>query len=159
MNAQPPPLHSAAPTRNWWERNWKWFLPTLLVTGLLCFTGFCVLLFGMINSMMKSSEPYQTAMQRAQAQPQVIAALGEPIKAGYFIQGNIGTQGSRGSADLAIPLSGPRGEATLYVVGEQTAGQWHYELMVVRVDGQDRAIELRLPHERIAPALSRDGIE
>ena len=159
MNAQPPPLHSAAPTRNWWERNWKWFLPTLLVTGLVCLVGFIMLLFGLINGMMRSSEPYQTAMQRALAQPQVIAALGEPIEVGWVIQGNIGTQGSRGSADLAIPLAGPHGEATLYVVGEQTAGTWHYELMIVRIVGQDQAIDLRLPQERQAPALPEDVAE
>lgn len=158
MNAQPPPLHSAAPTRNWWERNWKWFLPTLIVTGLVCLIGFFVLLFGLINGMMRSSEPYQTAMQRALAQPQVIAALGEPITAGYFVQGNIGTQGASGSADLAIPLSGPRGDATLYVVGEQRAGQWRYELMIVRIDGQEQAIDLRGPQDA-APVLPKEGVE
>lgn len=159
MNAQPPSLHSAAPTRNWWERNWKWFVPTLIVTGMLCIAGFIALLFGMINGMMRSSEPYQTAMQRAQAQPQVVAALGEPIETGWFVQGNISTQGTQGSADLAIPLSGPRGKGVLYVVGEQTAGQWHYEVMLVRVPGQAEAIELRLPQEQPSPAPGHDRIE
>lgn len=159
MNAQPPSLHSTAPTRNWWERNWKWFVPTLIVTGMLCVAGFIVLVFGLINGMMRSSEPYQTAMQRALAQPQVVAALGEPIETGWLVQGNISTQGTQGSADLAIPLSGPRDKATLYVVAEQTAGQWYYDVMVVRVPGQAEAIELRLPQEHRLTTPDHDRIE
>ncbi|HVK53377.1 MAG TPA: cytochrome c oxidase assembly factor Coa1 family protein [Pseudoxanthomonas sp.] len=159
MNAQPPSLHSAAPTRNWWERNWKWFVPTLIVTGMLCIAGFIALVFGLINGLMRSSEPYQTAMERAQTQPQVIAALGEPITAGWLVQGNISTQGTQGSADLAIPLSGPRGKGVLYVVGEQAAGQWHYEVMVVRVPGQAGPIELRRPQEHPVTAPDHDGSE
>lgn len=130
------------PPPNWWSRNWKWFVPTLVVTGMALIAAFILAIMSFVFGMMKSSEPYQTGLSRARADAAVVAALGEPITPGYFVQGNIDGSTASGEANLAIPLKGSRGAATLYVEANKRAGKWQYETLVVALDGGQR-IDLR----------------
>ncbi|CAN7518369.1 cytochrome c oxidase assembly factor Coa1 family protein [Pseudoxanthomonas sp. LjRoot143] len=125
---------------NWWQRNWKWFVPVLAALLLALFAAFVFGIVALIFGALKSSTPYQHAITRAQADPAVVAALGEPIRAGWFVQGNIGVDGASGEADLAIPLDGARADGTLYVVAEKRAGEWRYETLAVNVDGGERIV-------------------
>ncbi|MBA3928556.1 MAG: hypothetical protein C0521_03085 [Xanthomonas sp.] len=125
---------------NWWQRNWKWCVPVLAAPLLVLFAAFIVGIVALVFGAIKSSTPYQHAITRAQADPAVVAALGEPIQAGWFVQGNIGTSGSGGEADLAIPLDGAHADGTLYVVAEKRAGEWRYETLAVNVDGGERIV-------------------
>jgi hypothetical protein len=73
------------------------------------------------------SDACKMAIAAAQSNPIVKQRLGEPIKRGFFISGNIEVSGPSGHADIAIPVSGPRGKATLYAVAEKSAGLWKLE--------------------------------
>jgi len=128
----------AAP--GWWQRNWKWFVPVLATVLLALFAAFVFGIIALIFGALKSSSPYQHAVTRAQSDPAVIAALGEPIRTGWFVQGNIGVDGASGEADLAIPLDGSRADGTLYVVAEKKAGEWRYETLAVNVEGGERIV-------------------
>ena len=130
------------PPPNWWSRNWKWFVPTLVVTGMALIAAFVLAIMSFVFGMMKSSEPYQTGLSRARADAAVVEALGEPITPGSFVQGNIDGSAASGEANLAIPLKGSRGAATLYVEANKRAGEWQYETLVVALDGGQR-IDLR----------------
>ncbi|WP_447940886.1 cytochrome c oxidase assembly factor Coa1 family protein [Pseudoxanthomonas mexicana] len=124
----------------WWQRNWKWCVPvlaaTLLALFVACVIGFVALVFGIL----RSTPPYPQAVARAQADPSVIAALGEPINTGWFVQGRTSTSGASGEAELAIPLVGSRADGTLYVVAKKSAGEWRYETLAVNVDGGERIV-------------------
>ena len=86
---------------------------------------------------MKSSDAYKMAVTRAKAHPAVIEALGTPIEEGLFLSGNTNVNGSSGEADLSVPLSGPKGKGTLYVVATKSAGEWNYsKLVFAKPDGQ-----------------------
>lgn len=135
------PSQSPAP-RNWWQRNWKWFVPTGCLTLIGLFVAFIAVIVFVVFGAMKSSDAYQLAVTRAKSDPRVVAALGSPIKEGLFLSGNINGTGGSGQTDLTIPISGPKGKATLYAVGTKTAGEWHYTTLTVRVDGTGQAINL-----------------
>ncbi len=137
----PPPLPATLRT-GWWARHWRWFVP-LLALGLLGLgAGLILLLFSGISRMMTSSHPYQHALQTAQENPAVIAALGAPIDDGWMPMGNIATSGSSGKADMKIAISGPKGEGDIYLEAEKSAGAWTYSILVVHIDGRDEAIDL-----------------
>lgn len=140
-----PPLPS---TSNWWSRNWKWLVPVVVVTGMALIAAFIAAIFALVFGMMRSSEPYQTAMQRAQTNTQVSAALGQPLESGWFITGNIADSGAQGEANLAIPIHGPRGQARIFVEARQQYGQWHYDTLAVKLPGTDPPIDLRLPQDQ-----------
>lgn len=78
------------------------------------------------------SDACKMAVAAAQGNPIVKQRLGEPIKRGFFISGNMEESGPSGHADIMIPISGPRGKATLYAVSEKSAGLWKLESLQAR---------------------------
>jgi hypothetical protein len=137
---QPPPRPS------WWSRNWKWFVPVggcggclfFILIGVVFFSSILFAVFGAL----KSSDVYKTALGRAKANPQVVAALGTPIEDGMLVSGNTNTNGASGHADLSIPISGPKGKGTIYAVAEKSAGQWSYSRLEVEIDKTKERIDL-----------------
>ena len=53
-----------------------------------------------------------------------VRALGEPIKAGFVVNGAISTSGSSGRAEMSIPVSGSRDKGTVTVVAVKSDGVW-----------------------------------
>ncbi len=136
----PPPLPQERST-TWWQRNWKWFVPVCLGSVVL-FAGFIVLILTIVFGMMKSSDAYKDALAMARANPYVQDALGSPIEEGLLVAGNINISGSSGYADLAIPVSGPDGSGTIYVVASKSAGQWTFLKLVVGIKATNERIDL-----------------
>jgi TonB family protein len=117
-------------------RNWKWMLPVgclgLILAGVL-FVGGIVFV---AMSAIKSSEVYQGALKAAQAHPAAVERLGEPIRDGWFVKGNIKLDGTGGNADFEIPVSGPKSSGTLYVRAVSPDGTWMYERLDLVANGQ-----------------------
>ena len=128
--------------KNWWGRNWKWFVPVGCLGSLVLFAGFIALLVGLVFGMMKSSGAYEDAMAEVQSHAEVQQALGTPVEAGVFVTGNISLNNSSGNADLAIPLSGPDGKATVYVVASKSAGQWTFSTLTMELKDTGERIDL-----------------
>lgn len=120
------------------QRKWARF-------GLGIFVGF-TLLVGIgsysVMSLMKNSDAYQLTMKELRSNSQVISVLGEPIKSGWFITGNIKFSGTEGAANFSIPVSGPNGSGTVISRSTKIAGEWKIFLMIVRVDGNPTPIVL-----------------
>jgi hypothetical protein len=133
---------------SWLGRNWKWLVPSILVLGLLTVITLVGLMLYGVSSMMKSSDAYKVAVERAQNDANVIQAIGEPMEEGFFAGGNISTSGSSGNADMTIPLSGPKGDATIYFVAEKVAGQWQYSDLVVEIESSKDRIDLLKSEEQ-----------
>jgi hypothetical protein len=137
----PPSLTPQPPHGGWWSRNWKWFVPTGCFTIILLGVAFFVCIFVFAFSMLKSSDAYKTAVTRAKNDDRVVAALGTPIREGMFTSGKINVTGPSGEADIGIPISGPKGKATIYVIGTKSAGEWTFSKLSVQVYGGE-AIDL-----------------
>lgn len=135
-------MTSEPPRRNWFQRNWKWFVPCGCLTLLALFAGFILVVVAGAFGVIKSSEVVKDGVRRAQENPDVLLALGEPIKEGWWITGSINTSGPTGNADVSIPLKGPKGKGTLYIVAYKEAGEWNYERLEVEVEGQAERIDL-----------------
>lgn len=136
----PPPLNP--PRRSWWSRNWKWFVPTGCLSMLALFAIFIAVIVLVVFGALKSTDVYQTAVQRAKANPAVVAALGSPVKEGMFLSGSSNTNGASGDANFSIPISGPKGKGTIYVVAAKSAGRWDYQTLQVEIDGTKKRINL-----------------
>ena len=142
---KPPPLpRAASPEKqtSWWQKNWKWFVPVGCLGLLAVFIGFAALIVTFVFGIMKSSDVYKVAIDAARSNPAVEMALGTPIDEGLYVMGNINVSGSSGEADLAIPISGPDDEATIYVVAEKSAGQWAFSILEVEIKSTGGRIDL-----------------
>jgi hypothetical protein len=128
--------------KNWWGRNWKWFVPVGCLGTLVLFAGFIASIMFVAFGVMKSSDAYKDAVARARAHPLVQESIGSPIEEGMFVTGNIHVSGASGDAGLSIPLSGPKGEATLFVEARKSAGRWTYSTLIVEIKATQQRIDL-----------------
>lgn len=147
----PPPL-PIAPRRGWWQRHWRWAVPLVCLFSAAVVAALIGLLMFAVFGSMRSTDAYATAMQRAREHPQVIAALGTPIEPAWYLSGRMSESGASGQASLQIPVSGPKGEADIYVEAEKAAGRWTYSTLIVDIEGEDEPIDLLGPEPDRADA-------
>ena len=117
-------------------RNWKWMLPVgclgLILAGVALVGG----IFFVAMSAIKSSEVYQGALKVVQTHPAAVERLGQPVKDGWLVQGNIKLDASGGSANFQVPVSGPKSSGTLYVSAVSPEGTWMYEKLDLVIGGE-----------------------
>ncbi|MNL04957.1 Cytochrome oxidase complex assembly protein 1 [compost metagenome] len=127
--------------KSWWDRNWKWFVPTGCLSLLVLFGLFIAGIFFGITSMMKDSDAYKGAMTIVQHDKLVNDRLGNHIESDGMVSGNININNDKGNCDLQIPIKGSKGKGTLFVVAEKK-GKWKYSEMSVYVEATDEEIDL-----------------
>jgi hypothetical protein len=109
----------------------------LLVVGLpVCTCGGCVAsVFLGLHAAIKTSEPYRHGLAEAQKNAQVREFLGEPMAAGYFVNGSINLENDGGQCDMTVPISGPKGSGTIRIRGTRVGGTWSYEELSAEANG------------------------
>jgi hypothetical protein len=136
---------------SWLEHRPLWKIPLGCLTLFLLIGVSATVLITIITTSFHNSEVYQQAMAKAAANLQVRGQIGAPMKAGWFISGQLNVSGSTGSANLTIPISGPRGKGAIRAVAYKTGGVWRFTYLQVAVQGQPACIDLlsvQLPAER-----------
>lgn len=133
--------------KNWFERNWKWFVPLVCLWGLAVVAGFVALILYLVFGLMKTSDAYKEAIARAKANPAVVAALGTPIEEGFLVAGSIKVSGPSGEAQLEIPVSGPRGKGTIFLEAVKSMSRWNFQKLVVEIEDTGERIDLLKPGE------------
>ena len=112
--------------KNWLARNWPWLIPAgcagmvlllVLVAAAIIFVAFAAV---------KSSDVYQQALVVIEKSPSIKQLVGEPVKAGFFIQGKVHTSNTGGEASFTIPVKGPEGKGVLHVEAQKQAGGWRF---------------------------------
>lgn len=138
----------ALPHRNRWSRrHWK-LLVSLIV---LCSGAAVAALFYFI----RTSDAASLAISTAQSNTQLQQRLGEPIRVGWIISGNIQVNPASGSADLAIPVSGPKGSGTVYTEAHKSAGLWHLDQLQFADKASGERMDL-LPASSVPSSKSQD---
>ncbi len=150
MQAPPPisPL-SPPPKPNFASRHWKLTVVLACLAGLLFLAG----IFGLVVLLMKgmkSSSVYSGAMAKAESSPTAIAALGTPMKDGFFFIGGINEEttesstetNSSGNAEFVVPVSGPKGSGHLSFHATRGQGEWHYDDLTLLVDKTNERLDL-----------------
>ena len=117
-------------------------MPVLAAVLLSLFAAAVLAFVSALFGMIKSSDAYQHPLQQAQRSPAAIAALGEPIRPGWLVMGNISVNGPSGEANLQIPLDGPKASGDLFVEAKKSAGAWSYQNLVLQLDGGGQRIDL-----------------
>ncbi len=127
---------------NWWNKNWKWFVPTGCLTIVLLFFIFIGALFVGISSIVKGMDVYKYPMKLANQNEEITELLGSPIESAFMMQGNVSTKGDSGIADLLIPVKGPKGTGTIYVSAEKKLGHWEYITLEITIKSTSEKINL-----------------
>jgi hypothetical protein len=141
------PQVAAVPRPDWLSRNWKWVVPVGLLSILLLMAAFVGSIFLILETSFQHSDCYQQALARARSSPQVLETIGQPLVSGWLTSGSVNISGPSGSADISIPISGPKGRGTIYVVAKKTAGEWSFQRLEVAAEGNANRIDLLKPEE------------
>lgn len=128
--------------KKWWNRNWKWIVPVGCLGALILIVGLGAMIVYLVFGFVKSSETYKQAVAKARTNSAVIEALGSPLKEGLLVAGSINISGSSGEADLAIPISGPKGKAILYAVATKSAGKWTLTTLELSIKASGERIDI-----------------
>lgn len=128
---------TAQPTR----RDNPWVLTAIIAAGVLIIAVAIWTFAGFMFDVLRGAEPYLHGMSAARSNAQVAEALGAPIQAGRFFEGNISVSGQRGDARYAVPIHGPKSSATLHIAAHSENGAWTYPTLEVRL-ANGRAIGL-----------------
>ena len=145
---------AAGPTgRTWWTRNWVRVLVVGTCGAVVLFFGGIAFIVGASFAIIRSSGACQEAVARAGASPAIVQALGAPLEVGWFVTG---TLDPGRSAEITIPVTGPRGKALIEVVASRATGTWVFSTLIVRLKTTGARISLAdkepLPH----PAVPRN---
>lgn len=102
---------------------------SLLILGALLALGLVGIFIVIANnrSYLSSQEPFVRGLEAAKASPEVISRLGEPIEPGWFFRGRMMLNDRKVQGGFAIPLHGPKGDATLHIGAEHTPSGWRYD--------------------------------
>ena len=145
--ADPPGTTPVAARKGWFSRNWKWFVPALLIVFFVLPLG----ILGTVFAAIKSSDAAKESFLRARSNPLLVERIGAPIDEGSLVTGSINISGNSGDADLSLPISGPKGKATVYVTARKTAGTWRYSRMIAAIAGSGETIDLLSDERPVEP--------
>lgn len=87
-------------------------------------------IFYFVFSSVRKTEPFQLTLLAAQSSPEIRTQLGEPITLGFLFSGSVNWHNGSGTADVQIPLNGPKGSITIHTIGTQSPGApWNFSKM------------------------------
>ena len=110
--------------------------------GLMVLGGIVMgVIFVGIMSVIKNTDAYKTAIT-ATTSPEVQAELGTPITPGMFPMGSVNVNNGQGTADLHIPISGPKGSGTINYRATSNGGPWMASEFNVNIKGSGKVIDL-----------------
>ena len=127
--------------KSWWDRNWKWFVPTGCLSLVVLFGLFIAALVFGVTTMLKESDSYKSAMNEAQHNAIALEKLGSPIEDNGVASGSVNSSNSVEHCNLQIPIRGSKSRGTLYVVGTKK-GTWKYDEMSLYVEDTKEKIDL-----------------
>ncbi len=117
-----------------------WALAGAAIWGVLLLCIGAAAYYGL--PLLSESEVYTNAVRRVQEDPRVRDALGDPVEASFFINGEITVNNGAGRGDLTFDVSGPKGSGTVRAVSKRTDGAWTPEYLAVRVHATGETIVL-----------------
>lgn len=121
----------------------KAWLASALVATLVLYCG--ALLFA-IEGELKSFDIYKMSLKGAEDSPCVAAELGSPLTPGWMVTGGTEESSESGSANLNIPVRGPKGKGSLEMLAEKRDGVWKITSLVLTDESGEMQILPADPH-------------
>ena len=138
----PYPLVPEPVKRSWLDRHGRWKIPLGCLIVVLLFCAFVAVILTVVNVSFRNSTVYQEALARAGRSPEVVSRIGEPLQPGRIAQGKLNVAGSTGTANMRIPVTGPRGQATIVLDARKVDGAWVFRTLEVEFEGQSDVVNL-----------------
>jgi hypothetical protein len=120
----------------WWKKTSVRVVGAFIIVAVL----FATLLTFAVEKMFRSSDVYKITLQKALQSPCLANRLGTPITSSGMISGSMTTSVNDGSANLSIPVRGPKGRGNLNVIADKGDGSWILHSLILTQRGEEVAI-------------------
>jgi hypothetical protein len=134
--------------KSWWNRNWKWFLPTSLLLFLILF-GFLLSLTidGNISDIAQAyseNSLYEKAIEKAKTNKRVLEVIGkiEPIDQLAILEGNAIYSNNNNSVVSSIRIKGNKGKGKIDISAERNGTVWNYKTINIRIKKPKEEIQI-----------------
>jgi hypothetical protein len=125
--------------KNWWSKNWKWFLPTSVLLFLL-FLGFILSSNngGNVTDIAQAytdDSLYNNAFEKAKTNKRVLELLGEikPIDKLAILEGNAVYSSDNNFVKSSVRIKGNKGKGKMDIWAIKSGIQWKYKTITIRV--------------------------
>ena len=125
----PPPQQQPAKSSGCWK-----------VVGIGCFVIIVLAVIAAIGialgvfTIIKKTDVYKQARDKACNDPRVIAALGEPVRPGFIVTGSVKIDQNGGTANVHFPVKGSKGSAKVDAEATYDGSKWNYSKLLVSPD-------------------------
>ncbi|MFP4144296.1 MAG: cytochrome c oxidase assembly factor Coa1 family protein [Phycisphaeraceae bacterium] len=142
MNVTPPP------SQGWWGRNWRWFVPLIVVLVFVLVCGCCAGIFYVVYQQLRV--PYDKAVVMLENSPEAAEVLGEPIQVGSLDYSQLESTPA-GDVVVVFPVQGARTAGIARAEAVQVNGTWEIAYLELVPEGADEPIVI---HDEGAPGPS-----
>ncbi|MBN2295769.1 MAG: hypothetical protein JXM70_25280 [Pirellulales bacterium] len=137
----------------WMGRNWKWFVPVLLLLCVVVAVGLFWAFVGkgelievyQADKRIKASEPFKMALDAIKADAEVVKQLGEPLETVGQASGEVpkDADAKTGNANFYFDIKGSKDSANVHCQGKMIDGKWGLSaLYVTFTDGKRHPVEV-----------------
>ncbi len=130
---------------NWWQRNWKWLLPTFILFGIVAL----VFAFadGNVTDLAQAysdQDVVQNAIQKANENPRVNEVLGKLEVADKLaiLEGNAVYSDNGQTVNMTVRISGTKGKGKIDILAKKSSDEWHYQTIQIRLKNSDEKIQV-----------------
>lgn len=132
--------------QSWWQRNWKWALPTggclTILIVIFSFVGYGVYQFADKLTDETSLLAFIDVIQEVQKSPEVKEALGTPLRFDGLQEENYDPK-DRNHLDLDFKIQGRKQDGRLRVIAYKIENRWHYTTFTVIPEKTGKIIDLK----------------
>ncbi len=134
--------------KSWWQRNWKWFLPT---SSML----FIIVIGSLITASIEGNAKdyaqaysddslYEKALEKVKANPRVKETLGEiePIDKLAILEGNTKYSDNNNSVETTIRIKGTKTKGKMDISATKNGTGWEYKKINIRVKDPKEEIDV-----------------
>jgi hypothetical protein len=134
--------------KSWWNRNWKWFLPTIILVFLI---GFGLILTSAIDGNMtditqaySENSLYENAIEKAKTNKRVLEVMGkiEPLDKLAIFEGNVIYSNNNKSVLLSVRVKGNKGKGKMDISADKNGTVWEYKKINIRIKNPKEEIQI-----------------
>ncbi|SDW51558.1 cytochrome c oxidase assembly factor Coa1 family protein [Flavobacterium degerlachei] len=132
--------------RNWWERNWKWFLAVIvLALGIWLFL-ISVANTNSIDVVQAYSENalYENALAKVNTNDEAISILGnlEPLDQLAILEGSAKYSTDKQRIETTVRIKGSKAKGKMDISAFKKGNNWQYEKINIRINSTKEVISI-----------------
>ncbi|MGB5941575.1 MAG: cytochrome c oxidase assembly factor Coa1 family protein [Leeuwenhoekiella sp.] len=145
------------PEKTWWQRNWKWAVPSLgcltIIIAIVAAVGFGAFTF---FNKIKSASGDDAIMEKVATSALAKKYLGTPIEEDGFGNRSVNLQNDTKTVEATLPVKGPKGDGILKVKSTTYGDTTIYEILTLQVKEPPRVIDLLEENEVVSDTVNWD---